>query len=51
MSELNKYPKINNEVIKEHGLSQDEYDKIKDILSREIENYKGIILGLSTRKQ
>ena len=35
MSELNKYPSINNEVIKEHGLSQDEYIKIKDILSRE----------------
>ena len=34
MSELNKYPSINNEVIKEHGLSQDEYIKIKDILSR-----------------
>ena len=31
MSELNKYPSINNEVIKEHGLSQDEYIKIKGL--------------------
>ena len=29
------YPEINKDVIKEHGLSQDEYDKIKGILSRE----------------
>ena len=25
------YPEINNDIIKEHGISEDEYSKIKDI--------------------
>ena len=29
MSELKKYPNINEKVIKEHGLSKDEYNNIK----------------------
>ncbi len=35
MSELKKYPVINDEIVKEHGLSLSEYDNIKDILGRE----------------
>ena len=35
MSELKKYPKIDLQIIKEHGLSEDEYLKIKNTLSRE----------------
>ena len=29
------YPEINNDIIKEHGISKDEYSKIKDTLNRE----------------
>ena len=32
------YPEINNEIIKEHGISEDEYSCIKDILGR-VPNY------------
>ena len=35
MSELKKYPNINEKVIREHGLSKDEYNNIKEILERE----------------
>ena len=35
MSELKKYPNINEKVIREHGLSNDEYNNIKEILERE----------------
>ena len=35
MSELKKYPIINDALVKEHGLSLEEYDNIKNILSRE----------------
>jgi len=35
MSELSKYPVINKNIIKEHGLSNDEYQEIKDILGRD----------------
>ena len=30
-----EYPKVNNSIVKEHGLSNDEYKKIIDILKRE----------------
>ena len=35
MPELTKYPKVDNDVIKEHGLSKEEYEKITKILQRE----------------
>ena len=35
MSELKKYPNINEKVIREHGLSNDEYNNINEILERE----------------
>ena len=35
MSELKKYPKINKEVVKEHGISHKEYENITNILDRE----------------
>ena len=35
MPELTKYPKVDNDVIKEHGLSKEEYGKITKILQRE----------------
>tara|TARA_B100000941_G_scaffold270840_1_gene229077 strand:- start:1523 stop:3760 length:2238 start_codon:yes stop_codon:yes gene_type:complete len=35
MSELKKYPNINEKVIIEHGLSKDEYNHIKEILQRD----------------
>ena len=35
MSELKKYPNINEKVIREHGLSKDEYNNIKEILERD----------------
>jgi len=35
MNELNKYPTIDSKVIKEHGLTNEEYENIKNILSRE----------------
>jgi len=35
MNELKIYPKITADVIKEHGLSNDEYAKILDVLNRE----------------
>ena len=35
MSELKKYPNINEKVIREHGLSKNEYNNIKEILERE----------------
>ena len=34
MSELSKYPKVTNEIIKEHGLSDIEYESIVDTLQR-----------------
>jgi len=30
-----KYPKVNNQIVKEHGISDDEYSKIKKTLDRE----------------
>ena len=30
-----EYPKIDNKIIKEHGISDSEYSYIKDILGRE----------------
>ena len=35
MSELSKYPEVTNEVIREHGLSDAEYEQIKDFLQRD----------------
>ena len=35
MNELNKYPKINENIIKEHGISNQEYQQILDTLQRE----------------
>ena len=35
MSELSKYPKINKDIVKEHGLSVKEYISIQEILGRE----------------
>ena len=35
MSELSQYPKINKKTIKEHGLSNDEYVDIQEILGRD----------------
>ena len=35
MSELSKYPKVTSEIIKEHGLSNVEYEKITDFLQRD----------------
>ena len=35
MSELSKYPEVNKDIVKEHGLSQDEHGIIKDVLQRE----------------
>ena len=35
MSELNKYPDINKDIIKEHGISNSEYAEILEILGRE----------------
>ena len=32
---MNKYPSITKEIISEHGISEDEYSKIKEILKRE----------------
>ncbi len=34
MPELKKYPIITDDIVKEHGLSLEEYDNIKDILNR-----------------
>ena len=35
MSELKKYPKIDESIVKEHGLSKEEYIHIKEILNRD----------------
>ena len=35
MSELKKYPKIDESIVKEHGLSKEEYIHIKEILKRD----------------
>ena len=35
MSELKKYPKIDESIVKEHGLSKQEYIHIKEILNRD----------------
>ena len=35
MSELSKYPKVSEDIVKEHGLSQDEYAIITDVLQRD----------------
>ena len=35
MSELSKYPKVTDEIIREHGLSSAEYAQIKDFLQRD----------------
>ena len=35
MSELSKYPKVTDEIIREHGLSNAEYAQIKDFLKRD----------------
>ena len=35
MSELKKYPVINDKIIREHGLSLEEYNNIKNILGRD----------------
>jgi phosphoribosylformylglycinamidine synthase len=35
MSELSKYPKIDKNIIKEHGLSNNEYLEIQEILGRD----------------
>ena len=35
MSELKKYPKIDESIVKEHGLSKEEYIYIKEILNRD----------------
>ncbi len=35
MSELSKYPIIDTNIVKEHGISIDEYNEIKEILGRE----------------
>ena len=32
---MNKYPSITKEIISEHGISDDEYSRIKEILKRE----------------
>ena len=38
MSELKKYPNINEKVIREHGLSKNEFNNIKEILERDRES-------------
>ena len=50
MSELSKYPEVTDEIVKEHGLSNIEYEKIVEKL-QEFHKEQSKLLEISEKKR